>query len=143
MFCFRPNSFQKKGWIWVWSIYCHIRRMGVDVCYPTTHHAARGTKWRSTLNLYYYRLYYTQVGSMIKQSAFRNTLARYFIEQKRVVRCPWWCKGRKLFVQFLQMTRLFCKHLLFQCNIKIIHNSATTWNFWILLNQCHKRWFNL
>ena len=103
------------------------RRMGVDVCYPTTHHAARGTKWRSTLNLYYYRLYYTQVGSMTKQSAFRNTLARYFTEQKRVVRCPCWCKGRKLFVQLLQMIRLFCKHLLFLCNIKIIHSSVTTW----------------
>ena len=32
--------------------------------------------------------FYIQVGSMIKQSAFRNDLARYFIEQKRVVWCP-------------------------------------------------------
>ena len=76
------------------------RRMGVDVCYPTTHHAARGTKRRSTLKLYYYRLYYTQVGSIIKQSAFRNALAHYFTEQKRVVWCPWWCKGRKLLYNF-------------------------------------------
>ena len=61
------------------------RRMGVDLCYSTTHHAARGTKRRSTFNFYYYRLYYTQVGSMIKQSAFRNALARYFIEPRAIM----------------------------------------------------------
>ena len=62
------------------------RRMGVDVCYPTTHQAARGTKRRSTLNLIHYdRLYYIQVRSLIKQSAFRNELARYKTEKSRLV----------------------------------------------------------
>ena len=64
------------------------RRMSVDVCYPTTHHAARGIKRRATLNLYYDRRYHIQVGCMIKQSAFHNALALYFIEQKRVVWYP-------------------------------------------------------
>ena len=86
MVCFRPNSFQKKrvqlGVVHMLS----YRRMGVDVGYPTTHQAARGTKRRSTLNLINYdRLYYIQVRSLIKQSAFRNGLARYRTEKSRLV----------------------------------------------------------
>ena len=58
----------------------------MDVCYPTTHHAARRTKRRSTLKLINYdRLYYIQVRSLIKQSALRNELARYRTEKTRLV----------------------------------------------------------
>ena len=86
MFCFRPNSFQKKECNWGVVHMLSYRRMCVDVCYPTTHQAARGTKRRSTLNLINYdRPYYIQVRSLIKQSAFRNELARYRTEKSPLV----------------------------------------------------------
>ena len=87
MFCFGPKSFQKKLGVQLGVVHMSsYRRMSVDVCYPTTHHAARETKQRSTLNLIRYdRLYHIQLRSLIKQRAFRNELARSRTEKSRLV----------------------------------------------------------